>query len=61
MFGLISPLGLAVVGLYVYVGVAIGKAEVAAGAGFLTVITKAAMWPLTIWNTINKLYLTPPE
>jgi len=60
MLGLFSPLGLAVIGLYLYVGVAIVKAELNASATIPVALVKAATWPLTIWSTIKKLYLTRP-
>lgn len=60
MLGLISPLGFAVVALYVYVGFAAGRAEARSGASYLAAAAKAATWPVTIWHTIEKLYLTTP-
>lgn len=50
---------LAVIG-YLYVALAAGKAEYKSGSGAVTVAVKAATWPLTIWNTIDKLYFTRP-
>ena len=61
MFGLLSPLGLAVVVLYVYVGFAAGRAEAKAGSNFVKAAFKAATWPVTIWHTIDQLYLKRPE
>lgn len=61
MFGLISPLGLAVVGLYLYVAIAIMRAELKADASLGMAFVKAATWPATIWNTIEKLYLKEPR
>jgi hypothetical protein len=57
MFGLISPLGLAVLILYGYVGVAAFRGELKAGAAYTLAATKALSWPATIWSTIDKLYL----
>lgn len=60
MFGL-SALGVAVVALYVYVGFAAGRAEAKAGSNLVKAAFKAATWPVTIWNTIDQLYLTRPQ
>ena len=50
---------LAAVGLYGYVVLAQLRAEYKATGGFSWMgFTKAAVWPLTIWNTIEKLYLS---
>lgn len=57
MFGLFSLSTIALVGLYVYVGVAAFKGEVDAGASWTLALSKAATWPVTIWSTIKKLYL----
>ena len=56
-FGLFSLSTLALIGLYAYVFVAIMRAEYKAnrkvtGLSWLV----AASWPLTIWNSIEKLY-----
>ncbi len=61
MFGIFSLLGLVLVVLYVYVGVAIFRAEYLTGAGLMTTLSKAISWPVTIWHTIEKLYKVNPD
>ena len=51
---------LVLAGLYIYVAIAIAKAEIDAGANNVVMFSKAVSWPLTIWHTIKKLYLTRP-
>lgn len=58
MLGLTSILGLAVVGLYLYVAVAATRGELKTGASFWWAFTKGFTWPATIWNTVDKLYLS---
>ena len=58
MFGFFD---LILLGLYVYIAIAAGRAEAKSGANAAVIFTKAATWPLTIWHTINKLYLTKPK
>lgn len=58
----LGSLGLFVaLGMYLYVGVAIVRAERQTGTGWGIAVTKAATWPVTIWHTIRKLYLTTPR
>lgn len=57
---LLTPLGLATVVLYLYVLVAIMRGEMLSGATVSAAFAKAAVWPATIWGTIQKLYKTPP-
>ncbi len=58
-FGVFSLTTIALLGLYGYVVFAQLYAEFKATGGLsLTGIVKAVGWPLTIWSTINKLYLT---
>lgn len=61
MFGLFSPFGLMCLGFYIYVAIAAGRAEQQTGSNGLVVFTKAITWPITIWGTIKRLYLTPPR
>ena len=62
MFAFLGSLTfLASVAAYVYVGVAIVRMELKAKASITKAFVKAATWPVTIWDTINKLYLTKPE
>lgn len=56
MFGLISPVGLAAVGFYVYVAVLAGRASRKAGHGWMRVAVDAATWPVMMWKTIEDLY-----
>ena len=51
----------AVIVMYGYVAVAAVRAELRSDAGIMTALTKGVMWPVTIWHTIDKLYLTKPE
>lgn len=55
-FGLFSPLGLAAIGLYVYVGVAVGKAEISQGGSIGSAALRAALWPASIWAIIKAKY-----
>ena len=61
MVGLISPLGVATTLLYLYVAVAIMRAELKAEASLWVAFTKGFTWPATIWSTIEKLYQTDPK
>jgi hypothetical protein len=61
MFGLLSPIGLAAVVFYVYVGVMAGRAAVKSGASWKMAAVHAAVWPVTMWKLINDLYNVDPE
>jgi len=53
--------GWAAIVMYGYVVIAIIRAEYSvADSGPLGALTKAFLWPLTIWSTIQKLYDTDP-
>ena len=52
--------GLPAIVLYVYVALAIWRAEAALDSGFIKGLTKALFWPITIWHTISGLYLSDP-
>jgi len=56
MFGLISPVGLAAVGAYLYVAVLAGRASYKAGNSWTRVAVDAVTWPVMMWKTIEDLY-----
>lgn len=56
MFGLISPVGLAAVGVYFYVAVLAARASYKAGNTWKRVAVDAATWPVMMWKTIEDLY-----
>lgn len=60
MFGLFSLSTIALLVLYVYVGIAAFRMEMDASASVATALMKAATWPATIWSSIRKLYFTEP-
>ena len=47
-----SLVGLAAVGLYVYVGVAVGKNAVKQGNSLRRAAFRAATWPASIWTLV---------
>lgn len=55
MFGFLSLIDLAMIGLYVYVAVAVGRASERAGRGWIGVMWDSITWPVMIWNVIEKL------
>lgn len=57
---MLEILGVAAIIGYFYVAIAAGRAEARTGAGWGTILTKALTWPVTIFNTIEKLYFTRP-
>lgn len=58
---MLSLLGLTLIGGYLYVAIAAARAEIRSGAKYTTAITKAVVWPATIWHTIEKLYFSDPN
>lgn len=59
--GLFSLVGLAATGFYLYVAVAVVRMEMKAGATLTVALSKAVIWPVAIWSSIQKLYLSEPK
>ena len=55
-----SGVGLAAIGVYVYVGVMIGRASSKAGSSLVRAAVDGALWPVSGWAAIEKLYKTTP-
>lgn len=52
--------GWAAIIMYIYVALAIARAEWTAENTMANIFFKAVAWPVTIWHTIQKLYDTDP-
>lgn len=56
MFGLISPLDLVAVGLYLYVGVKAYRDERSLGMSPRVALREAAIWPHSSWQATREYF-----
>jgi hypothetical protein len=57
---LLDLVGLATIGLYLYVMIAMVVTDRKSGMSWGAALSRSVIWPLTIWNSIKKLHETKP-
>lgn len=57
---ILDLIGLVIAGLYLYVMIAMIVTDRKAGMSWGAALSRSIVWPLTIWQSINRLHEAPP-